>query len=184
MATIPVWENRLPLAAARNRLNGKTPCRILASPIRKTMSPSRSTARPHWSHRVIAGVITIEGSRPSARARVAAGPQGLPCQPGGANRSERSRTSWAWAPKRIDPAHDPEHGRPRDGDAWGRPSFSQAVRGGDATIAAATVGALRGMGRQCPGTGQVLRVGRRPCAFIEWNVKRPAWGFASTRTRA
>ena len=47
MATIPVWENRLPLAAARNRLNGKTLYNVLASPIRNTMSPSRSTARPH-----------------------------------------------------------------------------------------------------------------------------------------
>ena len=119
MATTPVWENRLPLAAARNRLNGKKLCRILESPIRKTMSPSRSTARPHRSHRVISGVITIEGSRPSARARAAAGPRDCLASPVAQNRSERSRTSWAWAPKRISQRSDPEHGRPRDGGAWG-----------------------------------------------------------------
>ena len=57
------------------------------------MSPSRSTCLPHLSHCCISGVIGIGGRAPEARACVAAGPHGLPTQPGGINRSVGSLPS-------------------------------------------------------------------------------------------
>src|SRR5271166_4066045 len=82
MATIPVCENGLPVALAMNRLRGRMPRTILASPSRKTMSPSRRTLRPQRLQRAIAGFTGSGGSCPVPRARVAAGPQKLPVQPG------------------------------------------------------------------------------------------------------
>src|SRR5262249_1295085 len=66
-----------------NQLRAKRPREALASPSRKTMSPSWSTSRPHRFQRIIAGVTGSAGRWPADRARLAAGPQKLPDQAGG-----------------------------------------------------------------------------------------------------
>src|SRR6516165_2090725 len=86
-ATIPVCENGLPVALAMNQLRAKRPRQPLASPSRKTMSPSRSTSLPQRFQRIIAGFMGSGGSSPAERARLAAGPQKLPDQPGGFSQS-------------------------------------------------------------------------------------------------
>ena len=50
---------------------------------------------PGFLAEVQASARRIGGGPPGPPANSDAGPQGLPYQPGGANRSERSRTPWA-----------------------------------------------------------------------------------------
>ncbi len=82
MTTIPVCENGLAVALAMNQLRGMMPRTVLASPSRKTMSPSWSTLRPQRSQRAMAGVTGSGGSSPAkracahGRAEIIAGPRG------------------------------------------------------------------------------------------------------------
>src|SRR5262245_5226570 len=56
------------------------PRTTLASPSRKTMSPSRRRLQPHWPQCLVTEFVGSGGSCPANRARVASGPQKLPVQ--------------------------------------------------------------------------------------------------------
>ena len=93
MAAIAVCEYGLPLALAMKRLNGNRPKRI-----RAVAAAEEDVAVAEHLLAPLVPLFHQRGHRdrrevPEARACVAAGPHGLPTQPGGTNRSVGSLPS-------------------------------------------------------------------------------------------